>query len=665
MRPLLEKMASNPKLMRDVLKALEAPDMKDLVLFFRDQMKYTDKFDINGPGHALTGSFTKLVDRSKPDIGFDRSVWERLIALISDSNGAQQCSKAGAVIKDPNTGIPLATYANECAFFQIDNMAVFYLQANVYAKDANGKFVCETAAGEFGNTTAGDSVAACEAQGRRARRKANFNYQWTPVVRTLLTTQGGDGFLATQSTIDGFGTHPTSQALNRALWLEPRPQSLIDTTDEAADKFGSPMKTKHGGTLPAWEKVRPGGTRNFLEAVRPLMQAFADSDQEQIFVDIVSLIHKHWSSPASTDTQHTNPAGANFTLGANGVTYEPLVMAFFESDLWPALTTHAAELNAVTINGKPFSTVLTNAALFFTKPLPGLTDCLGGTATSTVDGKPVTVMSPWHLIADAYRAKRARLAAEPSGKAMLWPESTSELVDIMFRSDKVGNAYQFRSPHMKAATRAAIKMVSDRIVEHDATGDRIQWTSTDLPNKIENFLGSPLFAAAADFVESQSQAAAPRLAMDNLLLSVFDGSVNPTAYATMRVGAADLIQLAVNDAELVPLGHMIGTLLAPNKVYLATQIALLNRMHQADTESTLTNIVARLFQPADATADPGIPSVSAIADGVGDVDRVAPGPAAVWSAADYAAVFANVSQFFREEQRGMPRFITIIKERNP
>ena len=269
--------------------------------------------------------------------------------------------------------------------------------------------------------------------------------------------------------------------------------------------------------------------------------------------------------------------------GANAVSYEPLVMEFFEGDVWPALTTHAAELDNITVNGKPFTTVVTNAAKFFTKPLPGLTDRLGGTSTTTVDGKPVTVLSPWHLIADAYRAKRARIAAEATGKSNLWPESTSELVDILFRADKVGNAYQFRSPHMKAATRAAMKLVRDRIVEHDQTGDRVQWLSTDLPKKIEDFLGSPLFAAAGDFVETQSQAGAPRLAMDNLLLGVFDPAANAEAYATMRVGAADLIQLSLNDAELVPLGHMIGNLLAPGKTYLATQIALLNRMHQADT----------------------------------------------------------------------------------
>jgi hypothetical protein len=663
MRPLLEQIAAKPKLVKDLLAALERPETQDLVLFFRDQMKYKDRFDI-ASDQSVTGSFATPVDRTQPDSGFNRSLWQRLVHLISDTNRAVQCSKAGAQIKDPLTGLPLATYQNACDFFRVPNMAVFYLQANVYAKDANGKFVCETTAGEFGNTTAGTSPEDCVAQGRRARRKADFHYNWTGVVRTLVSSQGGDRYLEQQSTIAGFGTHPTAEALTRVLFLDPMPQSLKDTSDDATDRFGAVVKVKHAGSLPAWEKVRPGGTRSFLEASRPLMQAFADSDAEQIFVDIVSVMHKHWSTAASTDTQHTNPNGANYTIGANGVSYEPLVMEFFEGDVWPALTENAAELNAITINGKPFSTVLANAAHFFIAPLPGLTDRRGQATTTTADGSPVPVLSPWHLIADAYLAKRARLAGATDDRGALWPDSTRELVDLMFRADHVGDAWQFRSPHMAAATRGLVKLLRDRIVEHDAAGDRLTWLSTDLPQKIEDFAGHPLFAAAADFVESQTKSGAPRLAMEHLLTSVFDPAAAPEAYATMRVGAADLVQLAQNDAELVPLGHLIGKLLAPDRTYLATQLALLHRMHQADTESTLTGLVARLFQTADPASDPGIPSISAIADGVGDVDRVDPGPPAPWSAADYASVFANVGTFFREEQHGMPRFVTIIKERN-
>lgn len=653
LQPHLQKIVANPELMKDLLDAMAKPETRQVILRFRDQMKYADRFDI-ASDQSLVGSFTRLVDRTKADSGFNRSLWQRLLHVISDTNGAVECSKAGAQVKEATTGIVLATYTNECEFFRIPNMAVFYLQSIVYAKDANGMLLCETTAGAYGDTTPGATPADCAAQGRRPRRKANYNYNFSPALRTLIASRGGDAYLESRTGIAGQWTHPTPQALNRVLFLSPRPQPLQDTSDPPHDKFGDLVSVKHAGTLPVWERD------NFYDQVRPTLQAFADNNAEQIFVDIISVLHEHWSTTQSTDTQHTNPTGENYTAGSNGVSYEPLTMKIFEGDLWPALTEHAAELNAITVRGKSYATILTNAARFLVTPLPGLTTRLGGTTTTTVDGKAVTVLSPWHLIADAYRAKRARL-----GTTTMWAESTRELVDILFRAEKVSNVWTFKSPHMAAATRATTKLLRDRILEHDAANDRAQWVATDLPRKLEAFLNHPAFAAAADFVESQSQLGAPRAALDQLLLSVFDGAAAPEAYATMRGGAADLIQLSANDSELVPLGHLVGALLAPNKTYLATQLVLLHRMHQADVEATLTNIVARLFRPFDPAGDPGIPALSAIADGVGDVDRVNPGPPAPWSAADYGHVFQEVGAFLVEEQRGMPRFVTIIQERNP
>ena len=253
LRPSLEKITSNPKLMRDMLTALESPEVKTLVLRFRDQMKYTDRFDIN-PDQTLKGTYSRVVDRTKPDSGFNRSLWQRLMHVISDTNGAVECSKAGAIIKHPTTGLVLHTFPNECEFFKVDNMAVFYLQAIVYAKDAQGRQLCETTAGAFAATTPGTPKADCEAQGRRPRRKANFNYQWpNALITSLIVAQGGDAF-------SRHARHPAAsarsrrpQALNRVLFLAPRPAALNDTSHPARDRSAR-LAEKHAGTMPVWER---------------------------------------------------------------------------------------------------------------------------------------------------------------------------------------------------------------------------------------------------------------------------------------------------------------------------------------------------------------------------------------------------------------------------
>jgi hypothetical protein len=93
---------------------------------------------------------------------------------------------------------------------------------------------------------------------------------------------------------------------------------------------------------------------------------------------------------------------------------------------------------------------------------------------------------------------------------------------------------------------------------------------------------------------------------------------------------------------------------------LPVQLALFEKLHAADGAHTLNDIVARLFQPID----PGVPVISAIADGVGDVNRVTPGTQLPWIAVDYASVFHVTADFLREQQHGLLRFIAIVKGRN-
>lgn len=639
LRPLLQKITADPSLTKNLLVALQDPEVQKLNQRFAEQMTYSDRFDIDPTTQKLTGTFATKPDRTQPDSDFNRSVFQRLLMVINDSNGAKQCNKQNGQVK--LAGIPLGTYA-ACALFEVDNLAVFYTQAIAYAKDANGAVICESNAGIYGATKTAATGAGCAANGAgwRPRPKANFNYNWGAVVSSGLSLQGGDAYLESQSTITGFRTHPTPEALNRVLFLDPTPQTIQDTADPMTDKDGDLFKVQHAGTLPVWE------ANDFYTEIRPIVQAFADANQEQTFVDILSVFHKHWSSMQSTNTQHTDPAGKNYSFGSNTQSYETYVSKVFtDGDIWPALTATSAELTAIVANGKSMPAIAAHAGNYLTSPLAGLTDRLGGTTSTTSDGKPVTALTPWQLLADAEDAKNAV-------GSQLWKDSARELVDIMFRGDATGG-WHFTNAHTPTMTLAVTAMIRGRLAAHT---DRAAWTGKELPDRIQDFLTHPLAAAASDLITALD--GAPRKALEQLLFDLFDP--DQPAYQVMRASTAEWIQLSLDDVDLVPMGHIVGQLLA--KSYLPTQLALLRRLHAADGDKTLNDIVARLFQ-ADS---PGVSTISAIADGVGDVDRVSPGPTPpAWSAADYASTFHTVAAFFKEEQRGLLRFIAIVKGRNP
>ena len=215
----------------------------------------------------------------------------------------------------------------------------------------------------------------------------------------------GDQTLELTSTIIGFRRHPTPPALNRVLFLNPTPDFLATAIDPAVDASGALFRDHHPGTLPVLE------VNGFYAQIRPIIQAFVDNGDEQLFVDLMSVMHKHWPSEDSTDTQTTDPAAPNYASGAGARSWEPLLADGAAGDLLPALVDNAAELNAITVNGKSFATVLTSAASFAINSLAGLADRQGRTTTKTADGQPVTQLSPWHLLADAYLDRRARLAA--------------------------------------------------------------------------------------------------------------------------------------------------------------------------------------------------------------------------------------------------------------
>src|SRR5262249_11682308 len=159
-----------------------------------------------------------------------------------------------------------------------------------------------------------------------------------------------------------------------------------------------------------------------------------------LFVDLMSVMHKYWASKDSTDTQTTDSKAPNYAFGADAKSWEPLLADGAAGDLLPALVDNAAELNAITVNGKSFATVVTGAASFASAGVAGLAERRGRTPTTTADGNSVTDLTPWHVLADAYLARQARLSATgEEGKA--WESAVSGAVDVLFRASDNGSGW--------------------------------------------------------------------------------------------------------------------------------------------------------------------------------------------------------------------------------
>lgn len=655
MLPVVQQILARPALVTALLQAMEKPEVAQLGERFRKFMTYKDRFDI-AANQTVTGSFATPVDRAQFDSGFNRSLFQRILHVINDSNGARACNKQDAKVKDPFIGITLGTY-DECELFRVDNLATFYLQSIAYAKNASGQYICETNAGAFDSTTTASTPEGCVSQGRRPRPKANFNYNWGGVVSTSLDVFGGDQFLEDTVGIVGMRTHPTPQALNRVLFLDPTPAYLVDIINPLRDKEGDLYKAQHAGTLPVWE------VENFFAQLRPVVQAFADTNSEQLFIDLLVALHKHWATTDSVTHQSTNPGAPGYVYGSGAMSYEPLMVDILQDGtLMGALSATAPALNAVTANGKNYEDIVRAAAAFVVTPRAGLADRQGATTTTTADGRAVNQLSPWHLLADAYNRKRDRLAmAGAEGTA--WTESVTEVVDVLARGVEVtGQGWRFKNPRSRGVLLAAIELLQSRIAAHDAAGDRTAWLSQELPDDLEAKLSSPVFAGAADFVVSLQATPETRAQLEKVMQYLVDEATSSESFVTSLTAVADLAQLALDDRDLIPIARVVGEAIAPERGWLDAQLLFVRGARASDANRALARMMVNLY----SEREPGVTAVGDLIDGLSEVLRARPYDelGQRYAFDDYRAVLTGVADFLDEEKRGLRKFIAIIKSRN-
>ncbi|MDF2696643.1 MAG: hypothetical protein K0S65_5026, partial [Labilithrix sp.] len=140
---IMAKLAKEPGLLEDILRALAAPESQELgTIFskfaqFKDEITY-DTNDLNGAAWNVTtkskGEMKTPVDRGAPYTGLNRSGLFRFLGLINDTAGVTACNKPGAKVHARLAGISVTMPIGggsykECEVFKIENLAGFYLDA--------------------------------------------------------------------------------------------------------------------------------------------------------------------------------------------------------------------------------------------------------------------------------------------------------------------------------------------------------------------------------------------------------------------------------------------------------------------------------------------------------------------------------------------------------
>lgn len=640
----------NGTLLEDLITALADPRTKNLGGMFANYMKYRDVHLLTSDGTKVANpTFSLQVDRSKPDTGHDRSIQQRLNHIINNTHGMKLCNKNGAMID--LAGIPLDGPFAECELFEITNGALFYTESIARLRDANGNLT---------NTP----------KGHLRLKTENMN----ALVAIAVETLGEDTVLGMLGGIDGLTSHPTTEALNRLMFLDPLPGALAHVQGPAVDIDGHQVSKYHIGSLLSWEVPHPqfscqgSDPCQFYDAMRPIIQAFADHNSENLFLDVLSVLHRHWASPQSGTHQFTDPKAIDYATGSTIVSYEPMMVEILaQGDLMPALNALSGVLNTLKLsNGGSAKQALARALAFLVDPerSVGLTYRSGRNFSMTTDGQTTVPggVSPFYLIADGFAAKRAALDGLKTSDPLLvnsWNTSTSDLVDLFLGVVDTGAQRRFSNPRVVPAGLTLVDFLRKRIKAHRAAGDVDHWLGTELPRSIEEKLSGPVIPRTVDFLRHVEADDRARDAIYGLVLYLVDELSNNAGFRATVTALGDMAQLLLDDEDLVPVLHAAGKAAAFDTGLVKASLRFLGPAVKRDTQQVLATILRNAYQEHS----PGKSPMQTLLDLITEIHRQQPGVGTPYSGPDFQEAFKQAREFLGDQRTGLEKFFEIVKLR--
>lgn len=481
------------------------------------------------------------------------------------------------------------------------------------------------------------------------------------------------------------------------------------------------LPDEHNGVLFAMEKVRgparfadgsanPFPNDNLFDAMRPLVDAFAkhgeclERDAQgaclrgqnavQILADAMTVLHRHWPSARSSTFGRSfqDSYGAAVSAdSANG--YEPLLAAVLPGDLLPATSALSPVLLNLTVDGTaatpkalPLLVRLLRALMDPSKTPVGVAYRSPGPALRN-DGKPAysdatltAVLGKdysgaptlLYLAADALAAAKRTLDgdARKDDKAAL-KAAVSDAIDQFMQVEADGaGGWRFKNRRIRPVSQLALRFLQDRLVAKQA--DLPAW-SQQLESDLTDALTGPLAAALVDLGVKLDQSVDARVATYALLQQLLSPDKGSANLRSMAIAATDAVQLLLDDRDLVPIGKALAAALDPDQGPTDPALILAQRGRDLEAQSSmvrpedrpvLMRVVNNLFTiPTESTALGGVYPLYRLSDILGEILRETPGQGGDFSSADYRAVLSQLGLFLRDEQRGLPRFIEIVRQR--
>lgn len=706
--PVLVRLVRVPGLLNEVLASLSDPAVRDLgpiISILLSDSSYVfmnqGQLDASKPG-ATIGVLGKPINRMMADSDVDknpgsaqnnRSLVQRVLQIVHDANGIPLCNRDGAYVNLTILfiDIKIAGPAKPCELYRLDDLALYFL------------------------------LSIADKSERQRDPYNNFlNALLNGVLKAgaqALNLVGGLGDLIG---VPGFTDYPGPEQLARILFIDDSRRSdffrtTLDLGACSPKRPGTlcsnrnlPWRQDYDGALFALEAVRaPSGSgNNFYKAFRPVVNAFARYDEcvardgngactkkrnaAKILVDLLSVLHRHWP------TENSRFYGQDYEAQSkkSGLSrYEPLIADLLtKGGLWSSTLQLGPTLANTRLDdgsNLPVATVVSRFLVWLLDPeAPRLGGALafrdGGTMAQRNDGRPTFQrmndpflfeaiapaaagrVTPFDLFAAAWKKKRAVLAMDPQKQAE-WSGAVSAAADLYLSALPVAASYKLGTPRLRALLVSTLELLRGRVRGHAQAGDLKAWAQRGLYSDLEAALTGPIAAGAVDTFSAVAGDAEASAQLYRLLASIL-GDPGPQAadaarFQAVLYAAADLVQLLLDDADLVPILKGLGPLFDPDSGAVDGLLAVLRRGLPTDRDQVLVTL-GRNFLRSDPT---GRYPASYLSDSIAEISRARAGAPGVrgtdFDEADYREVLSSLGQTLLDEKRGVRRILDVIAAR--
>ncbi len=760
-----------PGLLEDVIRALGADATPTLGQTFSNYVNYNDQIsydrnNINGPAFNLTtntaGPMQTMVDRTMPDVGANRSAMQRFLQTIHDTDNLTVCNKdqasVDAVLGPLAVSLPLLGTFSECEVFKIDNAAKFYLdsivgKATLWIRDDFMRTgINVPLVGNLGAATVG-----------LMQSSSGINGFWDDTSSTTLrptpqfldrqiffdlandSPSSGDPnyltnhFLSDLQGLDTIGSSvcperiiPDPCAPGNGNSCTPQAYTTNDVGASVPD-FGSslPDGNVHGlrtcadadslyqrnpNTIFTWEDF------DFYTGMTPLLGAFVSHKREDLFLALMETMHRHWADANGSADEcllSSDPNAPFKTCTHDGlVTYEPLLVQAFATDILPALHDLEQTLEKTTVShcdtidptsnqcasSHPIDGVaaLAQAARALLDPAQaaavGLADRHGVVTGLRNDGTTNPQVTPLYLVLEALNNIDQGFAAYASANPMdatrqtLWRSARSQLVDQFLSVTGTTQSSQFTDASLPAVTPVLVDTLRAQIFANcpstfAAPNPPCAWARTTLTQEASNVVAGPLFAGTMDLAEALRTNDAARTNTEQLVTYLLDTASQNDALAEVLASADDAIQIMTDDTNMVPFLHVLATAASASvadghgnvvqKGMMDAQMSLLSRATgkafaadgmtelcsaELDPNQVLVIALQNMVTPMPGpNGAPGQTPLEVILDTIADVNRAGPDQTVKLDPADYESIADNVLDFLVNKETGMEQFYEIVR----